>query len=1226
MSSPEGAAREPWLGLLSYTSDHQELFFGRSRETEVLLRMIRREPLTTVFGPSGTGKTSLLNAAIAPTLAREDFLPVYIRLDHNPGSVAGDRQIRARIEKEIQNRGLDVSSFAPAEDGESSWEYLHRVELWDAQNNPITPVLFFDQFEEAFTIGAGRSETAALFADLADLVENYTPASVRARLAKRGTGLSYPQMQRYKVVLSLREDFVHKLDGLRKQMPSIMQNRFPLTRMTPSQALEAVLKPGAGLVTEDVARQIVDFVADAPSSSDGDVEVEPALLSVVCRELNFQRIREETPVITSEQVSHSSADVLRDFYERSFEGVPVEARWFVEDRLLTASGFRSTAPEEDAIKAGLSVGVIRLLEDRRIIRREQRLKIAHLELTHDLLNRVVQQSRDLRYERLRHEQERRAHDEREAKLLEEREQQATQLRASRRLTAVMAVAAVLCLLLGGAAVLALLKARRAEFQARLASFAAKMASFETTRSLFDGKRSELRARQASFDATRALFEATKSKQKAQEMADQARKSADQASKSDQKAQTALRDAQVSLGRLYEERAASAYDRNDFLETWLYTLEALSTARNAGTDAPVSMGRLLLPEVRPGIDHAGSAYLSDGGKPVSSIAFTADGESLVVGRWAEANQVQLWGPTPLQWNSSKGSEVFAVAVSPDGRTVAAASTTSESDAVVDLWTTAGSPICSIHPKNAWDPERQPPDRTPLAIYEVAFSPDGMVASLGDDGSIQLWSTDAPCAALGEPITSGHDNAVNPLYSMAFSADGAILAAAAGKEILLWDVKQGPNGPVLRKRRGITADRPVYYLAFNPSYDSTPSHALAAAYDQEGLCWWDLSTSAMKRTCARERAVLPSSVAISPDRTVVISGHENNRFFIWDFTDGRLLAEIRERGSISSVAFSRDGDAVAYATDGGLVRRLRFDALVLDEEQNLKEFLRDPWSRKNHLLAQWKTAFEQALEYKMENASLAGWNADMAEAARKYVFDTVESPAAKAATTAGGAAVPEFTPSTVTLFANAADRNYGFPRWDQGELLLVPDTLKNAAAAALLHDDLAPPFIVEFEYSISNSEDPGSGWEGAPADGITFMFLKNRAEYDGVDPKGGSSRGTVGSTGYAIHFQLFGVNMYDRALFLQDGSKSNLEPGNNMDAVSRSLLSRLPDIYTDGAWRKVRIAVTRDSVDVNYAGFDVLSWKGPLNTEFKGIGFSAANGGADADHRIRNVKITIPRDSS
>ena len=66
-------------------------------------------------------------------------------------------------------------------DGESLWSYLHRagLELWSEQNQLLTPVFVFDQFEEVFTLGAENpAAVARLRIDLADLIENRLPAAL----------------------------------------------------------------------------------------------------------------------------------------------------------------------------------------------------------------------------------------------------------------------------------------------------------------------------------------------------------------------------------------------------------------------------------------------------------------------------------------------------------------------------------------------------------------------------------------------------------------------------------------------------------------------------------------------------------------------------------------------------------------------------------------------------------------------------------------------------------------------------------------------------------------------------------------------------------------------------------------------------------------------------------------------------------------------------------------
>ena len=62
-------AERPWPGLLPFTEDARMFFHGREAETDELFRLIEREPLTVLFGQSGLGKSSLLNAGVFPQSA-----------------------------------------------------------------------------------------------------------------------------------------------------------------------------------------------------------------------------------------------------------------------------------------------------------------------------------------------------------------------------------------------------------------------------------------------------------------------------------------------------------------------------------------------------------------------------------------------------------------------------------------------------------------------------------------------------------------------------------------------------------------------------------------------------------------------------------------------------------------------------------------------------------------------------------------------------------------------------------------------------------------------------------------------------------------------------------------------------------------------------------------------------------------------------------------------------
>lgn len=253
------------------------------------------------------------------------------------------------------------------DNGETLWEFLHRRDLeWkNTIGNILIPVLVFDQFEEIFTLGdapAVRAKRMPFLQEFADLIENRPPASLEGKLEdepERIETILFAK-QDYRILLSLREDYLPQLEGLKRLAPSIMENRQRLSQMTGAQALVVLLQPGAGLVSPEVARQIVGFVAKAGGTGKtlevdelSEWEVPPPILSLFARQLNDRRRQQGLAEITSALLSESAAGILEGFYEECLADQPPAVRAFVEEDLLTESGFREnialgTSAEEAA--------------------------------------------------------------------------------------------------------------------------------------------------------------------------------------------------------------------------------------------------------------------------------------------------------------------------------------------------------------------------------------------------------------------------------------------------------------------------------------------------------------------------------------------------------------------------------------------------------------------------------------------------------------------------------------------------------------------------------------------------------------------------------------------------------------------------------------------------------------------------------------------------------------
>jgi hypothetical protein len=418
-STPHLDAQNPWPGLAAYTEVSRGFFHGRSQEAEELECLVRRAPLVVLYGGSGLGKSSLLQAGLFQRLRSADMLPVYVRIDfsrvhneffdHDPKDANKDEisqiavkraleQIARRLEEEIAAQNLEAP---PHTAGESLWRWLHRndFELWSTDNRLFKPVLVLDQFEELFSHWGGKAEwVTAMFDALADLAENRITAEVAS---DRSHGETLDTLtQRYHMLLSFREDCLPELRAWERKLPSLLRHDLRLLPMTLDHAELAVQEAGKAVLASGVARPIVDFVAALGNDARNSVPtVEPVLLSLTCTQLN--RRREGKP-IDLELLAAAGQDILEGFYRDALADLPDGVHRFIEDYLLQGERTRgSYAVEEAVTQRFISAEQVDLLtRERRLLRIvETQGNVARIELIHDRLVDVVRAAKRDRAER-----------------------------------------------------------------------------------------------------------------------------------------------------------------------------------------------------------------------------------------------------------------------------------------------------------------------------------------------------------------------------------------------------------------------------------------------------------------------------------------------------------------------------------------------------------------------------------------------------------------------------------------------------------------------------------------------------------------------------------------------------------------------------------------------------------------------------------------------------------
>lgn len=396
----------PYKGLDSYEEADGENFCGRKDETEHVLQLVEFNFLSVIFGKSGIGKTSLLNAGVFPRLREEGFLPIRLRLIYSKDTPLLE-QIHQTILNEITCHNIKVlTQTAEAEDAsldpnETLWEYFHRVNHCKTsekrEKEIVTPVLVFDQFEELFTLGKGHKDKENLIDELYWLIENQYPTRLKKRILKEGKrekdSSLFNTRLNVRVIIGLGENYLPNLNDLKARIPSIDRTLFRVNHLNGVEAREIITKPGVfqeNLINEILKRFYPEnFVVGEPIPEE-DLEVEPVFLSLLCQQL-YEKPEQELKSMTKVEQDK----ILEEFYNSTLDGFPEKVREFIESKLLTEGGFRTPLYLDPDLPLRNN---IEKLVDHRILRKTYEGKREYIEIIHDVLARIIKNMRKKRME------------------------------------------------------------------------------------------------------------------------------------------------------------------------------------------------------------------------------------------------------------------------------------------------------------------------------------------------------------------------------------------------------------------------------------------------------------------------------------------------------------------------------------------------------------------------------------------------------------------------------------------------------------------------------------------------------------------------------------------------------------------------------------------------------------------------------------------------------------
>ena len=375
--------KNPFPGPQAYGRDDRTFFFGRGDETEELTSLVLSSSATLLYAPSGAGKSSLLQAGLAPHL-EEQFDFVVLPTVHlgtgarsgTPGDASNQfiRAVCEVINGEVEEGRLPLDAImtaASARRRDSSQRVL----------------LILDQFEEVFNDATLWRQRDEFFTALTQALDDNS--WLRA-------------------IVALRSDYLADLVPHERNLPGHLVVRYQLESLNEAQAAEAISAAFAVsevvLADEDLSTLLDLLLEDGSGQPVRAQHVNAIQLQIVCRRL-WEELRHRGGVAPASVLARDSVFSVRRSMVQFVDEAIAETvarthvdealvRWWLRNQLITSSGRRAFVLVEEEQTSGLPNPVVEALAQVKLLQLEQRHGSRLVELTHDSMIDAVRESNE----------------------------------------------------------------------------------------------------------------------------------------------------------------------------------------------------------------------------------------------------------------------------------------------------------------------------------------------------------------------------------------------------------------------------------------------------------------------------------------------------------------------------------------------------------------------------------------------------------------------------------------------------------------------------------------------------------------------------------------------------------------------------------------------------------------------------------------------------------------